>query len=609
MTLVGSWIERAGLPVLARRRAAGPMAALGLGAMVVVAAGVLGGAAPCWPWWRWLWLCRSGSPCAIDHNAASSSWWRLHLSTVSVSSSRCPPRLATGRRSSSSPPSRPPSSHPPRPGPPGTVRGTRPGSWPVGGLIALGLVSAVIVGGQQALTGFRIDYFYVLLGIAVWRCPLSERERDRLVTVLMVTGFLTAVWGICQQVLGAVWLNSVGYQYTTITTIGSFMRSFSTFTGDYEFGFFLMAVLLMGMPCALSDTRRLRNKVFLLCLPIFGLALALTFFRGGWLGVSIGGLYLGIRRYRVLLLALPAALLALLLLPGSFISTSGSTTSLGERTAGWVQNFDQVVSHPFGAGIGATGAAAQKLAELEAQAQAGTSSSTPLDINTSIPGTSVYQPDNYYYEALYDLGLPGLWMWILLLVSSFLFAARLAGSTSGMESNFALGVSAFVLAAATCSFFASFFENYPMDLLFWLLIWTTVSGHPVSDVAVRRGPVRLSLGNRGGSVAGTLPRRALTTTPVEVAQSDRSGRVSRDDVSILHVSQPTDYGVASCVAAFVRDQVRRGCACHGRVPVRRLASRRSPEGRRVVHGADGGERVGCVRLRRDSPVGQGGVLC
>jgi hypothetical protein len=369
----------------------------------------------------------------------------------------------------------------------------------VAGLIALGLGSAVLVGGQQALTGFRIDYFYVLLGIAVWRCPLSERERDRLVSVLMVTGFLTAVWGIGQQVLGQARLNSMGYQYnTTIVTTHGFLRSFSTLASNFEFAFFLMVVLLVGLPCALSDTRRRRNKMFLLSLPVYGVALVLTFTRGAWLGVAVGGLYLGIRRHRVMLLALPALILVLFLLPGSIISTSSSTTSLGERTTGWLQNFDQVIAHPFGVGIGATGAAAQKVAELQAQAQAiGRGSSALLDINTSIPGSSVYQPDNYYYKTVYELGLPGLWLWLLLLGSSFLFAARLARSTSGTESSVALGVAAFVLAAMACSFVATFFEDYPMDLFFWLLIWMTVSGHPVSDVA-RRDPLQLpsSIGAR-----------------------------------------------------------------------------------------------------------------
>jgi hypothetical protein len=335
------------------------------------------------------------------------------------------------------------------------------------GLLVLGLVSATVVGGEQAITGFRIDYFYLLLAVAVWRCPLSEKEKDRFVTVLMVTGALTALVGIAQQVMGGARLNALGYPYNTvIVTAGGHLRSFSTFASNFEFAFFLMVVLLMGLPCALSDTRRFRNRAFLAYLPIFAAALLLTFTRGAWLGLAIGGVYLGLRRYRLLLLAVPAVVLAFAFLPGSITSTSFSSASLSERGVGWQQNFEQVLSHPFGVGIGAAGAAAAKVAKLEA---GGT------QVDTSVPGSPTYQPDNYYYKTVYELGVLGLWLWILLLASAFASAARIARTKSGSESSFALGAAACVAAAAAASLVATFFEIFPMDVLFWLLIGTVAA--------------------------------------------------------------------------------------------------------------------------------------
>jgi hypothetical protein len=352
------------------------------------------------------------------------------------------------------------------------------------GLLVLGLVSATVVGGEQAITGFRIDYFYLLLAVAVWRCPLSKREKDRFVTVLMVTGAITALVGIAQQVMGGARLNALGYPYNTvIVTAGGHLRSFSTFASNFEFAFFLMVVLLVGLPCALSDTRRLRNRAFLAYLPVFAAALLLTFTRGAWLGLAVGGVYLGMRRYRLLLLAVPAVVLAFAFLPGSITSTSFSPTSLGERGVGWQQNLDQVLSHPFGVGIGATGAAAAKVAQLQA---GGT------QVDTSVPGSPTYQPDNYYYKTVYELGVLGLWLWILLLASAFASAARIARSKSGSESSFALGVAACVAAAAVASLVATFFEVFPMDLLFWLLISTVAasrwSSEPSNDQELAFAP-------------------------------------------------------------------------------------------------------------------------
>jgi hypothetical protein len=348
-------------------------------------------------------------------------------------------------------------------------------SWApaVVGLLILGLISAVAVGGQQALTGFRIDYFYLLLAIAVWRCPLSGNEKDRLVTVLMVTGVVTSLVGIAQQAVGEARLNSLGYQYNTvIVTAGGHLRSFSTFASTFEFAFFLMVVLLVGLPSALSDLHRLRNKAFVASLPFFAAGLLFTFTRGAWLGLAVGVLYLGLRRHRLLLIVVPLAALAFAYLPGSITSSSVSSSSLGQRSAGWVQNFHQVVDHPFGVGIGATGAAAQKVAVLEAQGST---------VDTSVPGTSTYQPDNYYYKTVYELGVLGLWMWLLLLAAAFASATLAARSTSGLQSAFALGVAACVLAAATASLVATYFEIFPMDLFFWLLITMVAAHQPGKD--------------------------------------------------------------------------------------------------------------------------------
>jgi hypothetical protein len=342
----------------------------------------------------------------------------------------------------------------------------------VAGLLVLAFGSALIQGGSQAISGFRIDYFYVLLAVAVWRCPLSDKEKSRVVTTLMVTGILTSIVGIIQQLMGQARLHALGYPYNkVIITANGHLRSFSTFASNFEFAFFLMVVIVACLPCALADTRRPRNFVFLASLPLFAVALLFTYTRGAWLGLAVGGMYLALKRYRLLLVAVPVVLLAFLFLPGSIATTSFSSSSLNQRTAGWQQHFDEVVSHPFGLGIGASGAAAQKAAQL---------ANTGQNIQTGVPGTPTYQPDNWYYQALYDLGVLGLWLWILLLASAFATASYVARSTVGFESGFALGVAASLLAAVAASFVTTYFEGFPVNVLFWLQITVVASGPPAS---------------------------------------------------------------------------------------------------------------------------------
>jgi hypothetical protein len=319
------------------------------------------------------------------------------------------------------------------------------------GIVALG--SAILVGGLQAVVALKIGFFYLLVFAIVWRCPLNARERDRLVTILMTAGFITAVVGILQQLAGQERLASLGYEYNvTIRTAGGFLRSFSTFNQSFPFALFLMMVLLIGLPIALTEPSRLRNRLFLLSLPIYGIGLLTSIVRAAWLGLGVGLLYLGVRRFRSLLLPLPLALVALLFLPSSLGAAALSSSSSQERVGLWESNAATVLAHPLGVGIGTSGSASEKAAELAGDK------------------ASIYQPDNYYYKTLYELGLLGLWMLVLLLVAALLSVRAAAARLSGGDAALAEGVSACVLAAAVVSTVATYFEIFPMDVYFWLLL-------------------------------------------------------------------------------------------------------------------------------------------
>ncbi len=324
----------------------------------------------------------------------------------------------------------------------------------------LGGISAAVIGGQQALTGLRIDFFFLLVPVILWRCPLSRLERDRLVTILMVTGVITAVVGLGQEVLGGARLHDLGYAWNdNIQLAGGFVRSFSTFDNPFPFGFFLMVVILVGLAVALADPRRLRNRLFFLTLPVMVPALLTTLVRGAWLGLAVGLIYLGIKRHRVLFLAVPVVLIVLLYLPGSLTAAALSGSSLAARGSGWDANIHQVISHPLGAGIGAVGAAAAKVASLTG---AGTA----------------YQPDNYFFKTVYELGIIGLWLFVIAIVSIFVSTDKAVPRLSGRDSSLALGVSASVLAAFAASFVSTYFEIFQMQLFFWLLVGVVATCDP-----------------------------------------------------------------------------------------------------------------------------------
>ena len=341
---------------------------------------------------------------------------------------------------------------------PDTARSARAGPLPgwvpaVGGMLVLGLLSAGAVGGLQAAWGLKIAFFFVLVAVVVRRCPLDGRERDALVTILMVTGFVTAVYGLAQQMLGTSGLNALGYEYnSTIRTTRGLLRSFSSFDNPFAFGYFLMLVVLVGVPHALARPGRLRSRLFLLALPVLMLALAGTFVRGAWVGLVVGVAYLGWARFPRLLLGLPLALVGLLLLPSGISSAAFSSSSGAQRVEGWEANFSEITRQPLGQGLGSSNAAAEKVAGDDADRE------------------DVYHPDNEYYRAAYELGVLGLWFTVLLFVSTFLSARAGASDPESEGGLFALAVASTVLAAAAASVVATYFDTFPNNVYFWLLL-------------------------------------------------------------------------------------------------------------------------------------------
>lgn len=332
-------------------------------------------------------------------------------------------------------------------------------SWAIvaAALVGLAICSAVLVGGTQGLVGLKVEFFYVLIAVAIWRCPLAAHERDALVSLLMLMGFITAVIGIAQQVAGDARLADLGWEYNdNIRFAGGYLRSFSTFNQNFPFALFLMLVVLVGLPCALQEPRRLRSQLFMLSLPVLLVALVSTVTRGAWLGLAVGLGYLGFTRYRLVAVGLAHALVIAvvgLVVVSSYSSAFLSQSSSEERFDLWRQNIADIGRHPMGVGIGATGSAAEKVQEVERD-DAG----------------EVFEPDNQYFKAAFEFGIIGLWLFVLLLVGTFGATHAVAGRSTGADAALASGVAASILAAAAVSVVANYFEIFPMDAYFWILL-------------------------------------------------------------------------------------------------------------------------------------------
>src|SRR4051812_11371468 len=367
------------------------------------------------------------------------------------------------------------------------VRGRKlPGwTWAVLGLLALGFASAATVDRETALVGLRISYFSVLLGLTIWRCPFTRRDRDHLVSLFVLMAIVTSLVGLWQQVVGQSYLNSLGYAYgdTIRFTSGFTMRSWSTFNLPFPFGFYLMLAILIALPMSRAEPRRLRSKIFFVSLPLLLVALLYTFVRGAFLGLAIGLLYLAFHRYKYLVYGLPFLLIAAFFIPSGATITNAvfSSSSLQERTLSWGDRLDLFADNPFGTGIGTTGAAAEKAAKLNFQNPDAT-----------------YVPDNTWLKEMFELGVLGLWMLVLLFAALIVSMRSTERRSTGIDRDFLSGATAQLLAIAAASFVATYLELVPMDQLFWVMIAIAATMEPQTprSPAVYRPGMRRTAGLR-----------------------------------------------------------------------------------------------------------------
>jgi hypothetical protein len=323
--------------------------------------------------------------------------------------------------------------------------------------VAVGLFSAARLGGINATEGVKTSFFYLLIPVSLWWCPFTKKDRDHLITILMTTGFLTSLYGLWQQVVGAGELIKLGYEYNTdIRTTGPWLRSFSSFRQHSAFALFLTMVLLVCVPVALDQIERRRSKLFLAATPVIMLALAFTFVRSAWIAIAVGAAYLAVHRYRVLFFFAPFALVGLMVLPLGFEKGAFYSGSFQERQTSWTQNLNKAAK-PLGNGIGTTGSAAEKALSVQKK------------------NLNFYQPDNNYYKVLYELGVPGAFFFIMVLVTALLYTRDVEKQVTGTDRSFVIGTSATIVGVMIAAYTLVYFEIFPDDLFFWLLLGTVTS--------------------------------------------------------------------------------------------------------------------------------------
>ena len=126
-----------------------------------------------------------------------------------------------------------------------------------------------------------------------------------------------------------------------------------------------------------------------------------------------------------------------------------SPSSLIERLTAWSANAGPLLSTPLGHGVGSSGSAAEVLAG---------------------PDGAYFQPDNAYFHWMYQLGPVGLWLLLHLLAAVVVVAWRSSRTLPPEAAAWSLGIALSTTASATAALVANYFEIFPVDLMFWVLV-------------------------------------------------------------------------------------------------------------------------------------------
>lgn len=330
-------------------------------------------------------------------------------------------------------------------------------------LVPFGVISALVTHGAAAFFPIKIAFFYLLLLLVIWRFPFTARDKDRLITILMVTATISALFGLAQQLLQGDRLVEMGYNWgEQIRTTGPLLRSFGTFNQPFPFGLYLMVALLTGLSAALIEPGRLRSRLFWPAAAVIFPALVFSVVRASYVGLLVGLVVLGVtqdsritRALRYVLGVVVLGLISFLVFPSGSSSAAAlfSSSSLQQRISHWTESFRSVLFHPLGTGLGNTGSSAVRSGP----------GFNPLE--------PPYQPDNQYLKILIELGVLGMALYTvvgILMVWSLLQLIRCLPAGK-LDHAFACAALAVTAAACVAGVFATYLEIFPLDLLFWTI--------------------------------------------------------------------------------------------------------------------------------------------
>lgn len=252
---------------------------------------------------------------------------------------------------------------------------------------------------------------------------------------------------------------------------GGFASVESLFSHPNGFGFYLVVVIGVALVCLMRARATLARVALLLLLALAAFLLLHTYTRSAWIGAAALLVVMGIWRWRSLLVVGGVALvLSAVAFPHatrvvqqrfgdlSSKSAANASNSWKWRTGEWSQLLPLGQRHPL-TGTGFESYAAQTVDVFGFE-----DPNYPTRNQDAAPGFAAH---NDYVKMFVELGYPGVVLWVLILVGTFVAVAR--RTRDPVVGDYAVGLAALLLVFIVISF-SDNVQTYTVSLAYPLLL-------------------------------------------------------------------------------------------------------------------------------------------
>ena len=343
----------------------------------------------------------------------------------------------------------------------GTDAKIRPARHPVNRFVLLfALIYAVSiftsVTPAASLYGGALQVFFALFAVVAGASLRSGSEVRWAVRAFALAGALVAAYGVYQYIFGAAisvaWVDS-----TMFSGIG--IRVYSTLDNPNVLAEYLLLVIPFTAALIVSEKKALAKLLFMGCLGVQLLTMALTFARGGWIGLFLAAaVFLVMLDRRFILVGIVALVALYFLLPDVIMTrlmSIGDTTdtSTNFRLNIWLATLAMLRDFWL-VGIGPGYTAFNAI--------------YPLYSYHAVPAPHSH---NLYLQLVCDSGIAALVIFLLLLGSWFRATAScIRGKSDDGFNIYRIAAMSGVLGFLAQSATDYSFYNYRVTLIFWAVI-------------------------------------------------------------------------------------------------------------------------------------------